>query len=320
MTNLMKYGNLVFLVCALVLASCKNDDDGDSVETVPPELLSDIAPEDDAKIKEFLSTHFYNYEDFDPATQPADFDFKIRIDTLAGDNAQKRPLSEDAVPVTLKVSSSFLGLSAGEEDVPHTLYYVEARAGGGGSPTFADSIFVSYKGTLLDGTVFDENKDFIWFEITNISRGARGFSDGVAQMKAGTPGQVIDHGDGTFSFGDSGIGMFILPSGLGYFNRALGSIPTYSPLIFQIELGTYVEDTDTDNDGVPNIREDVNGNGYLFDDDTDGDLQANFLDVDDDGDGVTTRKEITDDNGEIIFPYPDSNGDGIPDYLDPNVN
>ncbi len=319
MTNLMKYGNLVFLVCALVLASCKNDDDGDGFETVPPELLSDIAPEDDAKIKEFLSTHFYNYEDFDPATQPADFDFKIRIDTLAGDNAQKRPLSEDAVPVTLKVSSIFHGLSAGEEDVPHTLYYIEARAGGGGSPTFADSTLLTYKGALLDGTVFDQSQDFIWHDLYNR---VQGFAHGVAQLKAGTPGQVIEHGDGTFSFGDSGIGMFILPSGLAYFNGSgpSGRLPTYSPLIFHIELGTYVEDTDTDNDGVPNVREDVNGNGYLRDDDTDGDLQPNYFDVDDDGDGVTTRKEITDDNGEIIFPYPDSNGDGIPDYLDPKVN
>src|SRR5690606_31032856 len=188
MTNLMKYGNLVLLVFALVFASCKNDDDGDDVQTVPPRLLSDVASEDDAKIKEVLNTHFYNYDDFDPATQPADFDFKIRIDTLAGENAQKRPMFEDAVPITTKYSSSFLGLGAGEVGVPHILYYIEARAGGGGSPTHADSTLLTYKGALMDGTVFDESQDFIWHELY---RRVHGFAHGVAQLSAGTPGQVI---------------------------------------------------------------------------------------------------------------------------------
>lgn len=312
----MKYGNLVLLVITLVLASCNNDDDGNNVSTVPPKLLSEIAPENDAKIKEFLNTHFYNYEDFDPATQPADFDFEIRIDTIAGVNADKTPMMDFVETITINLSSSFLGLSAGEENVPHTLYYLEARKGGGGSPTFADSTFVSYKGTLLNGTAFDQNRDFVWFEVSSTIQGV---VHGIAQMSAGTPDQIIDHGDGTFSFGNSGVGLMIIPSALAYFNRSTGFIPPYSPLIFHIELGTYVEDTDTDNDGVPNIVEDLNGNGYLFDDDTDEDTLANFLDVDDDGDGVTTRKEITDGNGEVIFPYPDSNGDGIPDYLDPKT-
>src|SRR5690606_23820214 len=167
MTNLMKYWNLVFLTVALVFASCKNDDDGNGVDTVPPKLLGDVAPEDDAKIQEFLETHFYNYEDFDPATQPADFDFEIKIDTLAGENAGKRPMIEDAQSITVNISSSFLGLGDVEENVPHKLYYIEARAGGGGNPTHADSTFLTYKGTLLDGTVFDQNQDFSWHELYN---------------------------------------------------------------------------------------------------------------------------------------------------------
>src|SRR5690606_19607680 len=116
----------------------------------------------------------------------------------------------------------FLGLSAGEEDVPHTLYYIEARAGGGGSPTFADSTLLTYKGAMLDGTVFDQNQDFSWHELPNR---VPGFAHGVAQLKAGTPDQVIEHGDGTFSFGNSGIGLIVLPSGLAYFCSATGSIP-----------------------------------------------------------------------------------------------
>ncbi|QJB35747.1 gliding motility-associated C-terminal domain-containing protein [Chitinophaga oryzae] len=43
---------------------------------------------------------------------------------------------------------------------------------------------------------------------------------------------------------------------------------------------------DTDGDGLTDEQEDINGNGDPFDDDTDGDGIPNFLDLDSDGDGV----------------------------------
>ena len=108
---------------------------------------------------------------------------------------------------------------------------------------------------------------------------------------------------------------------MAYFNNSPSSlIPSYSILMFKVELGLYVEDTDLDNDGIPSIEEDLNGNGYLYDDNTDEDTFSNFRDADDDGDGVSTKREISDDNGNIIKPYPDKDGDGIPDYLDPDTN
>ncbi|WGD34331.1 hypothetical protein [Olleya sp. YS] len=84
---------------------------------------------------------------------------------------------------------------------------------------------------------------------------------------------------------------------------------------FTMEL---VED---DNDGVPAEMEDINGNGDLYDDDTDGDLIPNFLDVDDDGDNVLTVTELTDFDGNDDDDNPltnpeDTDGDGIPNYLD----
>ena len=71
--------------------------------------------------------------------------------------------------------------------------------------------------------------------------------------------------------------------------------------------------------------EDLDGNGYLFDDNTDLDSERNagvlpladFRDSDDDDDGIPTRDEIEiDANGNITFP--DSDGDGTPDYRDPD--
>ncbi|MCH8533530.1 MAG: hypothetical protein LAT51_00545 [Flavobacteriaceae bacterium] len=77
-----------------------------------------------------------------------------------------------------------------------------------------------------------------------------------------------------------------------------------------------------DNDGVPAQLEDLNGNGNLFDDDSDGDGIPNFLDTDDDNDNVPTAVEIIDEfgnspnNPDNAFDFVDFDGDGIPNYLD----
>lgn len=75
---------------------------------------------------------------------------------------------------------------------------------------------------------------------------------------------------------------------------------------------------DDDNDGIPAEFEDVNGNGDLFDDDTDGDGIPNFLDFDDDGDNVPTLNELNENGRDENFgtnPL-DTDGDGVLDYLD----
>lgn len=112
---------------------------------------------------------------------------------------------------------------------------------------------------------------------------------------------------------------------------------------------------DTDGDGVADPIEDLNGNGNLEDDDTDGDGTPNYLDDDDDGDNVSTADETTgigagfqfeiidtdqdtienylddDDDGDLILTIDedynnngtplddDTNGNGIPDFLDAEV-
>jgi len=71
---------------------------------------------------------------------------------------------------------------------------------------------------------------------------------------------------------------------------------------------------DGDGDSLPDYLEDVNNNGDLFDDDTDGDGLINILDPDDDGDGILTINEDTNGNGNLFDD--DSDGDMIPDFLD----
>jgi len=69
---------------------------------------------------------------------------------------------------------------------------------------------------------------------------------------------------------------------------------------------------DSDGDSVPDIYEDIDGDGSLRDDDTDGDGTPDYLDSDDDGDGIPTRDERED--GEEFGCDPD--GDGKENYLD----
>ncbi len=71
---------------------------------------------------------------------------------------------------------------------------------------------------------------------------------------------------------------------------------------------------DTDGDGVFDTDEDINGDNNLDNDDTDGDGIPDYLDTDDDGDGVDTANEDLDGDGNPIND--DTDGDGTPNYLD----
>lgn len=309
------------LVSIFLFMGCGGDD-GLNIEVVPPRALSEVVVEDEAEIQEFLETHFYNYEEFQ--SPPANFDFKIVIDTIAGDNAGKTPLSQQVSSKIITVESDAFALD-GDERVDHTFYYLEARAGIGASPTVADSSFVRYKGSLLNGAEFDGSFNVpVWFDLAAIQgplQGARGFSEAMPNFKAG--GNVIENGDGTFTVEDYGVGLMILPSGLGFFNTNQPGVPAYSPLIFTIDLFT-INQADHDGDGIPSFMEDLDGDGYLYNDNTDeaeemasGILVSvvNFLDQDDDQDSILTIDEIIiDAEGNISFP--DSDGDGTPDYLD----
>lgn len=75
--------------------------------------------------------------------------------------------------------------------------------------------------------------------------------------------------------------------------------------------------TEDDNDGVPAELEDLNGDGDLTNDDTDGDGIPNYIDADDDGDNVLTKDENPDPNKDgVLDDAQDTDGDGIADYLD----
>ncbi|RKR12148.1 hypothetical protein CLV91_2271 [Maribacter vaceletii] len=307
---------LTLVVITIIAWSCNNDDDG--VEAIPLRLLSEVAIEDDAEIIEYLKTHFYNYEEFE--SKPEGFDYQVKIDTIAGDNANKISLfdSPELKSEVIEVDSDDFGLTEKETNIKHTLYYIVANKGDdnqGVQPTAMDSTFVTYEGRRLSNTIFDSADAPVWFDMVST---VRGFGKGVAGLKAG--GEVEENGDGTFTILDPGVGVIFMPSGLAYFSGTQPGL-SYSPIIFKVNLFR-VEESDHDRDGVPTWKEDRDGDSNPRNDDTDEDGGPDYLDTDDDGDFTPTNEEIRNDSGEITNPdsYPGTENGGTADYLNPDVN
>ncbi len=318
---LMKLRNAYLLIVGLIiLSSCRNDDDTIG-EVVPPRLLSEVTIEDDAEIIEFLKTHFYNDDEFE--TPPEGFDFKIKFDTIAGDNSSRISLfdSPNLITQTISVDSEDLGRSDDDEIINQTLYTLVVRQGEvTGTPTIGDFSILRYEGLLLDGTLFDASTNQpIRF---NLSTVVQGFGNGMKNFQTGTG--PIENGDGTVSYENYGIGAIFMPAGLAYFDTSPNTvIPTYSPLIFKVDAFAYEPDSDFDGDGIPSILEDLNNDGNLNNDNTNAEVEAsfgiytaNYSDTDDDGDGILTIDEIELDADGNFVGFLDTDGDGIPDHLD----
>jgi hypothetical protein len=298
--NFFKKIVFFLVLVSITITSCKKDDDGGP----PPIPERDRAAEAivaKAEIEEFLQTHFYNYEDFE--NPPAGFDYKIVFAKREGDNANKTPLID-------QVESKQV-FDRVKPEVVYTLYYLNVIQGEGESPIFADEVLATFKGQFLDLNTFDASDSPIKFNLPFV---VPGFQEGIVELNAAT--SFVENPDGTLNFNGFGVGAVFIPSGIGYWLNSPSGIPVYSQLIFSFKLLDVTAEIDHDNDGIPSFMEDLNNNGYLGDDDTDGDGIPNFLDEDDDGDGVLTRDEIIiNEDGTIEFP--DTNGNGIPDYLDP---
>lgn len=299
----------IAVISLLTVFSCGNDDEPVDDNFIPARDREDEAPLSTAIIEEYLETHFYNYEEFQ--NPPKGFDFVIKFDTIAGDNSQKIPLIE-------QVSSKMVA-DRRVEGLEYKLYYLNVIEGGGEKPNFCDVATLSYEGTYINKEstllpytkLFDSSTIPINFDLTAV---VNGFQDGVIEFNTAT--NFIVNPDGSVSFENYGVGAVFMQAGLAYYVNPppTSAIPLYANLIFSFQIYDKQEG-DQDEDGVPSLVEDLNGNGIEEDDDTDGDGIPNYLDTDDDNDQRPTRDEIEiDDKGNIT--YPDTDNDGIPDYLD----
>ncbi|MGB1308538.1 MAG: FKBP-type peptidyl-prolyl cis-trans isomerase [Oceanihabitans sp.] len=341
---------LCLLALAMVFISCKNDDDGGS-NGVPDRDRAEVYAEDLAEIETFLETHFYNYEDFDFANpySVANDDFQIIFKEIDENNLDKTPLME---MVDYKMVTD-----PEDEAIVYKLYYLKIREGLGDELYASDEAFLTYEGSIFaNNYVFDSKVTPIGLNLTQIGTSlsgvVTGFKEGLIEFNAAE--SFTDNGDGTISYHNHGIGAIFVPSGIGYFSSPIGEVDAYTPLVFKVNLMEAIH-TDFDFDNIPSYKEDLDGDGDVYSDDTDGDTLPNFVDNDDDGDGVLTRDEldyetymvnITNGETEPVFAaneyeisrettidsgtgdeiltietyiVKDTNGNGTPDYLDDTI-
>ncbi|MFL2601105.1 MAG: FKBP-type peptidyl-prolyl cis-trans isomerase [Flavobacteriaceae bacterium] len=253
----MKKISFCFIILLISLYSCKKEE-----EIVPPRDVAEQASEEEIKLENFLSSHFYNYEQF----ESSDIPLEISIDTITFPNQEKTALINQVTKQFVKVKTSSGDL------IDHPIYTLIAKEGSGQSPSRADSTYVSYKGMLLSKSQFDSSLEPIWFDLTAV---VRGFREGLGLFKSGE--FTVDQNN-VATFSNYGQGIIFMPSGLGYYNNNSGSIPEYSPLIFIINL-YLVKKTDHDGDGIlSGLEYDNDGDGLPDDSDEDG--LADYLDAD----------------------------------------
>ncbi|MEL6537923.1 MAG: FKBP-type peptidyl-prolyl cis-trans isomerase [Bacteroidota bacterium] len=106
-----------------------------------------------------------------------------------------------------------------EEDTTGLLYMIYEE-GTGGFAEDGDIAYTYYRGSLMDGVVFDQNLSGLPFNFTvgSSSGVIEGWDIGITKFKTGTKGYLF------------------IPSPLAYGTRSLTGIPANSNLIFNMEL------------------------------------------------------------------------------------
>lgn len=96
------------------------------------------------------------------------------------------------------------------------LYYIINEEGEGNNPTITSNVTVAYKGSLINGKVFDQSSaEGVSFPL---SRVIVGWQEGIPFFKPG------------------GSGLLLIPSHLGYGSKSNDIIPGGSVLIFEVKL------------------------------------------------------------------------------------
>ncbi|WP_138434718.1 FKBP-type peptidyl-prolyl cis-trans isomerase [Winogradskyella algicola] len=280
---------LYFLLVLIIVVSCKDDDD----TTVPNIELRDRGEQqmaDNDSLIDYLSTHYYNSSFFQEGEDYRYGDLiitELPIDENTGEyldmpDPENNTLLIDAVEI----------LTTEYFDVQYEYYVLRINNGEGQSPNFTDRVEVRYEGKEVgSGNVFDSRITPINLalqgNLINSFGSIRAWQLVLPGFKAST-GFTLNNG--IVEYEDYGFGVMFVPSGLGFFSGT-DSGSSYANLIFKFELlRTQVEDHD--GDGIPSYIEDLDSDMDVSNDDTDEDNFPNFIDLDDDGDGVNTIDEL----------------------------
>ncbi len=318
----MKYKPYILLITILLLGFSCGDDDDDGIIEVPEADRTEQQVIDNDSLVSYLQSHYVDASLL--SNNPTISFTEININQLPDDGELPNPNQNSLlIDIVETLTTTYF-------DVEYEYYILKINQGGSeNSPNFSDKVRVSYEGTLMDDTVFDSSSTPVDFDLTSTIAGW-----GRVLPEFNLAEDFIINSDGTVTYNNPGIGIMFLPSGLGYYSAAAGSVPVYSNLIFKFKV-FQSELNDHDFDNVPSHLEDINGDYDLTNDNSDDDTFADFVDSDDDNDGTLTIDEDlepdsdltvdrdgdgdpTNDIGDGDPTNDDTDGDGIPNYLDPD--
>ncbi len=138
-----------------------------------------------------------------------DFEKERHIARLSDKHEEEKLLSDFLEKTNTTVEPTLSGL-----------YFVELKPGSGKTPEPGKRVSVHYLGYFIDGQLFDssyERKKPFTFTL-GVGEVISGWDEGISHMKTG------------------GKYKLIIPSHLAYGAEAVGSIPPYSILVFEIEV------------------------------------------------------------------------------------
>lgn len=142
---------------------------------------------------------------------------RFQMEMMEKQQAKAKKLGEE----NKKKGEAFLAENKTKEGVQVTasgLQYKVLQAGSGDSPKETSSVTVHYKGTLIDGTVFDSSIDRGQPAEFTVGQVIKGWQEALQLMKPGAKWQLF------------------IPSDLAYGENAPPNIGPNSVLIFEVEL------------------------------------------------------------------------------------
>lgn len=319
------------LTVGILFASCAKDD---SPTYEPTRDYAVQYAADIADLDKYIDTHYITVVEHPGFSDDKD----VVITEIPTGGAQLSIRLQTQYPIQSKTVT--------KDNVDYKVYYLSLREGVDEKPTSVDSVYVSYKGSFINGTQFDSAPNSTWFKLEEV---VSGWAEIIPLFKTGKY-DVSGAEENPATYTDFGAGVMFLPSGLGYYNNPEkpATIPAYSPLIFSFKLNK-LRYRDQDRDKIlskdevdPNV---INQNPLDYD--SDGDGYANMYDSDDDNDYYLTKNEIKKPTPflgtSLYYPFnlildnplttgvdesepkgiPDASGDGVSSgrlrrHLDPN--
>ncbi len=286
----------------LTMSSCSKNENTSydvALREYPVQYRADLD-----SIDKYLNTHYI---------ASVDADYNITFAKIPAGGTQQSIRVQQTYPLQYKMVQN------DTHGVNYKVYYLKLREGTNESTTAVDSVYVSYKGSLLTDSQFDYSETPVWFQLESV---VAGWGEIIPLFKTGTYDTTA--GPNPSSFSNFGAGVMFLPSGLAYYNQMPSSlIPSYSPLVFSFKLKSQ-KSRDHDRDGILSKFE-VNptiANQKPKEYDSDGDGTPNFYDIDDDGDHFMTKVEIKRPNISTnvtngYYPY---NGEAVDNPLTTNID